>query len=586
MSQPTAVYLIPYAVSFLISAGVGVYAFSRRQVVGALPFALFAWAEASWTAGYIAELLANSLETKLFWDNVQFFSTTAVPLGLLAFSLDYTGHKLTYGKHLWASLIVTTVVLQGIVFVFPQHDWVRPAVWLVDDEPFSALVYDFGLVAWLFSGYAYAIAAAGIAPLISHFFTSQRVYRVQIGLILLGVFVPLVGTVITLLDITFTVHRDMSPFTFAVGNLIIAWALFRYHLFDLVPVARNLVVDSMSDLVIVLDAQARVVDLNLAAQHVLRRSASAVIGMPAQALFAEWPDLVERFRDVNQVHTEITATVDGVDRYFDIRLSSLRDQVRNLSGRILVVRDITQRRLAEQELAHYRTHLEELVEQRTAELLAARMALSDERQRLAAELHDSVTQTVFAANTIVELLPRVQQRDPAKAEQYRVELRQLTRGAMAELRALMIELHPGALAKTELGVLIRHLCDVFTGNTRVEVIFHAPQKLFLPEPLQVAFYRVAQQALNNIAKHAKATEVRVQLSQQDRRVELCVADNGPGFDPQTISPDQIGIQSMQSHAHDSGADLSISSQDGEGTVVRLVGMVGNVSESDSNYTRR
>ncbi len=297
--------------------------------------------------------------------------------------------------------------------------------------------------------------------------------------------------------------------------------------------------------------------------------------MPAAEFFAEWPDLVARFSAVDQARTEIKVPVAGQDWHFDVRLSSLHDRLGNLSGRVIVVRDITKRKQAEEELAHYRDHLEELVEQRTAELLTAREALTAERQRLAAELHDSVTQTIFAANTIVELLPRMRERDPAKADQYMVELHQLTRGAMAELRALMIELRPEALAQTELGVLIRHLCDVFTGNTRVEVTLHAPHKLFLPVPLQVAFYRVAQEALNTIAKQAQATEVSVYLIQETERVELRITYNGPGFDPPTISPGQISIESMQGHAQDSGAILTITSQDGGGTIVTLAGVLKN-----------
>jgi signal transduction histidine kinase len=144
---------------------------------------------------------------------------------------------------------------------------------------------------------------------------------------------------------------------------------------------------------------------------------------------------------------------------------------------------------------------------------------------------------------------------------------------MAELRALMIELRPAALAQTELGVLIKQLCDVFTGNTRVEVVFDAPQKVFLPERMQIAFYRVAQEALNNIAKHAHATAVSVHLIRRAHEVELRIEDNGPGLDLQTVAPDQTGIQFMQNYAQSCGAVLTIVSREGEGTVVRLTGAV-------------
>ena len=313
----------------------------------------------------------------------------------------------------------------------------------------------------------------------------------------------------------------------------------------------------------------------MAAQRALQPGPGKVIGRAAREVFGNWPELVARYESLEQTHVEVEAPVEGSQRYFDLRISALFDRIGSRTGTVIVIRDITERKRVEHELAQYREHLEELVEQRTADLLTARTALFQERQRLARELHDLVTQTVFAANTLVEILPRILDRDVGKAREYIVELRQLTRGAMAELRALMIELRPAALAQTELGVLIKQLCDVFTGNTRVDVAFHAPQKVFLPESTQVAFYRVAQEALNNVARHAHATAVNVYLLQHGREVELRVEDDGPGFDPQIVAPDQTGIQFMQGYAQSCGAVLSIVTHEGEGTIVKLTGAVGD-----------
>jgi PAS domain S-box-containing protein len=573
MDERAVVALIPYFVSFAISTGVGLYAWQRRQMSGALPFALLAWSEAFWTFGYILELVGSGVETKVFWDNVQWIATFAIPLALLGFELDYTDHRLAHSALVWRILIALAGVWVFIVFAFPQNDLVRPEAWLVSGDPFSSLVYDFGPLIWLMSVYAYATFLFPLALLIGYFVQAQPVYRGQIGIIVLGVSIPLVGSVLTLMNISLTANRDNSPFTFAVGNLIMAWGLFRYRLFDLVPVARNLVVDSISDMVVVLDAQRRVVDLNVAARRVLQPASDTAIGRGAREVFGNWPELVARFEGVEPTHVEIEAPVDGSQHHFDLRISALHDRVGTRTGTVIVIREITDRKRAERELEQYRGHLEELVQQRTAELLSARTALFQERQRLARELHDSVTQTVFAANTIVEVLPRILKSNTAKAEEYLIELRQLTRGAMAELRALMIELRPAALAQTELGVLIKQLCDVFTGNTRVEVVFDAPQKVFLPERMQIAFYRVAQEALNNIAKHAHATAVSVHLIRRAHEVELRIEDNGPGLDLQTVAPDQTGIQFMQNYAQSCGAVLTIVSREGEGTVVRLTGAV-------------
>ncbi|MBN1562756.1 MAG: PAS domain-containing protein, partial [Anaerolineae bacterium] len=540
MSRSDIFYLIPYMLSFGISFSLGIYAWQRRGIPGARPFAWIAWAEASWTFFYMFELTSDSLNAKLFWDNAQFLGALFGPVAVLAFALDYTGHRLGRDKRLWIGLSSLMGVFVLSAFVFSQHPLIRPDAWIVDSEPLAALVYDWGWLAWLMSLIGYGLIIVAMPSLIAYFLNTQRIYRVQISFIVVGILIPVIGTVPALLDITLSSQRDISPLTFAVGNLFVAWGLFRYRMFDLVPVARNLVVDSIDDMMAVVDAQNRVIDLNAAAQHMLKRTARETIGQPVADIFAAWPDLLQRFKGIEQTHTEIAADIEGALRFFDLHISPLWDRLGQFSGRVLVVRDITARKHTEYELQQHRANLEGLVERRTAELLAAQNALAAERQRLAQNLHDSVTQTVFAANTIVEMLPRMLDRfrpsdQPDKLDEFLVELQQLTRGAMAELRALMIELRPEALAQTELGVLIKQLCDVFTGNTRVDVVFSAADKLFLPEDMQIAFYRVAQETLTSLALYTSISAVQVQLMKNAANVELTITASGPGFDPLTVT---------------------------------------------------
>lgn len=196
-------------------------------------------------------------------------------------------------------------------------------------------------------------------------------------------------------------------------------------------------------------------------------------------------------------------------------------------------------------------------------------AIEEERQRLARDLHDAVSQTLFSASAISEVLPRLMAKNSEKVPEYVMELGQLTRGAMAEMRSLLVELRPEALVNTELGILIKQLCDAFTGNTRIAVEASIMGKVNLPPDMQIAFYRVAQEALNNIAKHAQASNVVVTLSRTKDVVELDIRDDGIGFDMNTIPPDHFGIRIMRERIKLIDADLQISSQSGTGTEIRL-----------------
>ncbi|MFC1975932.1 histidine kinase N-terminal 7TM domain-containing protein, partial [Chloroflexota bacterium] len=338
MNWQTLPYLIPYLFSVIISTGVGVYAWRRRAVAGAAPFAMVALAQASSTLCYIFELVSPSLEAKILWDNIQFVEWIVWMIAFLAFAFQYVGHKLPHPKRTWGLLTIVPIISSLLMFTDDLHGWIRPAAWLVPGEPFSALMYDITVPVWITILYLYGLFLSGILVLIIHFTRSRRLYRAQVGTVLIGALIPLVGTVLTLMEITLTFHRDTTPFTFAIGNLVVAWGLFRYRLFDVVPVARNAVIEGMSDIVVVLDAQSRVVDLNPAAQTVIGQAASEVIGQPSAQVFSNWPDLVEQYQDVEVAHTEIM--VGGEEqRHFDLRLSPLRDQRGRLVGRLIIARD-------------------------------------------------------------------------------------------------------------------------------------------------------------------------------------------------------------------------------------------------------
>jgi signal transduction histidine kinase len=198
---------------------------------------------------------------------------------------------------------------------------------------------------------------------------------------------------------------------------------------------------------------------------------------------------------------------------------------------------------------------------------ARELATVRERQRLARELHDAVTQTLFSASLIAEVLPRLWERNPEEARRRLEELRQLTRGALAEMRTLLLELRPATLTETRLGDLLRQLAEAITGRARLPVTVEVEGECALPPDVQVALYRIAQEALNNVAKHAGASQATVSLHCLPDQVTLCIADNGCGFDPGAVSPEHLGLSIMRERAEAVGAALTVRSEIGRGTEV-------------------
>ncbi len=192
-----------------------------------------------------------------------------------------------------------------------------------------------------------------------------------------------------------------------------------------------------------------------------------------------------------------------------------------------------------------------------------------ERNRLARELHDAVTQTLFSASLIADVLPRLWQRSPEMGQAKLEELRELTRGALAEMRTLLLELRPATLTESSLEELLRQLATAVIGRSRLQVTVEVagePERPLSPDT-QVALYRMAQESLNNVVKHAGASQVTITLRFDEAATELRVQDNGRGFDPSTVSAHSLGLGIMRDRAAKIGADLHIESQIGEGTAV-------------------
>ena len=197
------------------------------------------------------------------------------------------------------------------------------------------------------------------------------------------------------------------------------------------------------------------------------------------------------------------------------------------------------------------------------------LAVLQERQRLAQNLHDAVNQSLFSAGLIAEVLPRVWERDPGEARRSLEDLRRLTRGALAEMRALLAELRPSTLTDAELGDLLRLLGNAFTGRTNIPVTVTVNGEGSLPAETQVTLYRICQEVLNNIAKHAKSSQVEIDLHHAPGGLDLNIRDNGQGFVIGQSTSGHYGLGMMHERAEAVGAVLAITSQPGQGTEVAI-----------------
>jgi len=204
-------------------------------------------------------------------------------------------------------------------------------------------------------------------------------------------------------------------------------------------------------------------------------------------------------------------------------------------------------------------------------------AVAQERNRLARELHDSVTQNLFSASLIAETLPKVMERDHEKGLEGLQELQLLTRGALAEMRSLLLELRPHAIEDSRLEELLKQVAEAASGRLRKTVAFAFEGEGKLPVDVSLTFYRITQEAVNNIIKHAEANTISIKLIYEStgadgscKKAKLTIVDDGRGFSEIKKSSGHFGFTIMKERAESIGARLTINSKPDQGTSIQLI----------------
>ncbi|MEZ4663067.1 MAG: histidine kinase [Caldilineaceae bacterium] len=197
-------------------------------------------------------------------------------------------------------------------------------------------------------------------------------------------------------------------------------------------------------------------------------------------------------------------------------------------------------------------------------------AAAAERNRIARDLHDSVTQTLFSASMLADVLPQIWESDPEMGRTKLDELRRSVRGALAEMRTLLLELRPAAVVTADWHQLLRQLADITHLRSGVEVTWRIDGNCELLADVKIALYRVIQEALNNVAKYAEAEQAQVFLRCRSNQVMLTIVDDGRGFEVDRVDGDHFGLQMMHERVEAIGGELHIQSAPDEGTEIRVL----------------
>ncbi len=384
-------YLIFAPLLFVISIVVAVYCWQQRNTVGAVTIFWFLFTVIGALFCRTLELTAADPAYIVLWNRLSYLFSPFSAVAWLAFALQYTGQgRFLHPDRFWPLLVVPVISLILLQTNDYHHLFMRgysyfnatptligleefPGSWFYIDHTFSDLVLTFGTLL-----------------IIREYFASRNLYRKQSAWVLIGGILPLAWTIADAINLLPDIHQNYVPVIWALAGVVLAMGVFKYRLFDLIPIARAALVDQMQDGMIVLDRVGRLVDINDAAQSILRLPFNRAAGLSLQEIFpgmpAEWAGSAP-----DGIHShELSLNVAGQDRCYEMQLAPLLVNEKSREGHMLLLHDITERKQAEDALNRLNDELEKRVEHRT-QALAQRTAELEALASVSSALRRAVT---------------------------------------------------------------------------------------------------------------------------------------------------------------------------------------------------
>lgn len=342
--------LNPYALAMIASAlvagNLALYIWWRRSAPGAGLFTLLNLAIAIWSFGYGMELASTDLATMLWWIKVEYLGIATLPALWTAAAIQYTGYDRWLTRPNTILLFAEPFLTLMVNWTNQWHYWFYSHVALDTSGPFPVLAITRGPWYWVHVVFSYLSLIGGTILFLQMFLRSLQLYRIQSGVMIASVLAPWITNVLYLSGLGPFAYLDLTPFAFTFTCLAVASSLFRFQMLNIVPVARDGVVEHMSEGMLVLDNQERLVDCNPAALRIFGWP-QPPLGHTASELFHAWPELAQLHQVALTVPREIAHTTDTTLRFYEIATSALTNQQGKTIGRIIVIHDITTRKQAQ-----------------------------------------------------------------------------------------------------------------------------------------------------------------------------------------------------------------------------------------------
>lgn len=349
MNWPASPESILRFVAAVVAVLVARTAWRRREVPGSLPFAGLMLAAAWWALFSGLEYAQVDVAWRVWWSKVQYLGITTITPCWFLFALQYSQKG-----SIWSSrvdiprsyLFLISAITTLLVFTNEWHGLIWRSVIPIQGANGLEVQFNHGFAFWVFWIYSYTLLVAGTLLLVNAIARFSPLYRWQAMALIVGLFIPWLSNLVYVLGIPPLGRTDLTPVAFVLCGVVFAIGAFQFYLFDVVPVAQDAVIESITDGVIVINDQRRIVYANPAARQMF--NADHWVGQPTQQALRAYPQLLAAIPKLEAGRCEIE--IDGVPpRSIELNVSSVRGPRGEMNGRVMALRDVTERKRNEEQ---------------------------------------------------------------------------------------------------------------------------------------------------------------------------------------------------------------------------------------------
>ena len=337
-----------------LSASISIMAWQRRKkTLAALPMAVVNIAMAWWSFSYAVHWSAVSRPSEFFWVDLTYLGVVIVPTAFFAFAICYTGYCRRLTPRVLALLSIEPLLTLFLLYTDPQFG----LFFAGKRAPGDAAIFNGGLGFWVNVFYSYALVFLAIAIIYLAFQQSSAGQRREQRIVLLAVAIPLLADMIVIFAIGDRLNLDITPIAFTITSAIFFYGIFQQGLMDIVPMARNTLVENMTDGMLVLDQNNRIMDINLSGAFTLRIKGETPIGKPVEQALSHLPDTIFRFIEIQEGQSELMFPGPSPE-FYDVYITPICNQGGEFIGRLISFRDITRQKEIEMELRNANQRLQ------------------------------------------------------------------------------------------------------------------------------------------------------------------------------------------------------------------------------------